>query len=71
MKKIEGLKINGVQVYVNPATLNVKIGSKGTAEPFPEALKRLPKGERRKVRKALRSAGYSGLAGVPTCEIPY
>lgn len=48
-------------VYVNPEKKTVKIGSKSAASPLNTILAPMPKGERRKVRKALRSSGYAGL----------
>lgn len=57
------LKIDGFQVYVNTNTNKVKIGAKGPALKLPVMLAVLDKGDRRKLRKALRSAGFAGLAG--------
>lgn len=48
-------------LYAGPD--GIRVGSKGKPAPVPVALAPLPKGERRRVRKALHAAGRRDLAG--------
>lgn len=48
-------------VYVTPNGM-LKIGTRGKMQPPGDLLKILPKGERRKVRKAARKMGFDHVA---------
>ena len=63
MKKIN-VTVQGLSVYANGGTYRLKIGSRGPATPAPEVYRSLPKGEARRLRKALRAAGCSAMASM-------
>jgi hypothetical protein len=61
MKKTN-VVVQGKTVYANANTGNVKLTTRGAAQPIGNVFAMLPKGEARKVRKQLRSEGYPALA---------
>ncbi len=64
-----GIEVQGKPLYANVGT--VKLGSKGPAVQVGEVLTALPKGEARKVRKALHKAGRVRLAAAPVTRAAY
>lgn len=62
MKKT-AIQLSGKTVYANPQTGNVKVGSRGPAEPAGVLYGKLAKGQARKIRKLFRSSGFGSLAG--------
>lgn len=58
-RKTSAAKILGC-VYATPTGL--KVGSRGKVQPASSVLSSLPKGAARKIRKALRRAGYPAHA---------
>ncbi len=60
MKKTTAI-LNSQTVYAS-STGKVRIGTKGASNPVSEVYGSLSKGEARKLRKALRAAGYIFLA---------
>jgi hypothetical protein len=62
------LPINGRKspVYLLPQSQCLQITSRGRAKPLYSFLGEIPKGDARRVRKALRAAGFATLAASPS-----
>ncbi len=56
------LVFNGNGVYMSKTGL-IRVGTKGKATSASNLFGSMPKGQSRKLRKALRLNGYAGLAG--------
>lgn len=61
--KVEGVKLFGKQVYGTPN--GIRVGSKGHVIAPSFVFGKLNKGNARKLRKALRAAGFNGHAAQP------